>query len=82
MFRLIAGSPVPICVCDMVERFHVGQPTVSHHLKVLRAAGLVRVSREGVWSHYAADPAGVDRAREILVHLVPEGASVGACDCT
>jgi DNA-binding transcriptional ArsR family regulator len=41
IFRLIARRPQPICVCDVTERFQVSQPTISHHLKVLRDAGLV-----------------------------------------
>jgi ArsR family transcriptional regulator len=59
MLRLIAAQPGPICVCDVVERFPLQQPTISHHLKVLRAAGLVTVSRRGVWAYYAPDPRGL-----------------------
>jgi ArsR family transcriptional regulator, arsenate/arsenite/antimonite-responsive transcriptional repressor len=61
IFRLIAAQPAPICVCDIVDRFDVTQPTISHHLKVLREAGLVSVSRRGVWAYYAADPHGIAR---------------------
>src|SRR5438445_106268 len=50
IFRLIAAQPEPICVCDVVDRFPVSQPTISHHLKVLRDAGLVTVARRGVWA--------------------------------
>jgi ArsR family transcriptional regulator len=70
IFRLIAASRQPICVCDVVDRFDLGQPTISHHLKVLREAGLVKVSRKGVWSHYAAAPRGVDAARKDVLHLL------------
>ena len=59
IFRLIAAQPAAICVCDIVERFDVTQPTISHHLKVLREAGLVTVSRRGVWAYYAADDHGL-----------------------
>lgn len=58
VFRLIAAQTAPICVCDIVDRFNVSQPTISHHLKVLRDAGLVKVSRQGVWAFYETDPAG------------------------
>jgi ArsR family transcriptional regulator len=41
-----------MCVCDLVEAFPVGQPTISHHLKCLRAAELVNVERRGHWAYY------------------------------
>ena len=39
-----------VCVCELTPLFDVSQPTVSHHLKVLREAGLVDVERRGLWS--------------------------------
>ena len=57
-FRLIAAQSQPICVCDVVDRFPVSQPTISHHLRVLRDAGLVTVGRRGVWAYYAATVEG------------------------
>ncbi|MDQ7859054.1 MAG: metalloregulator ArsR/SmtB family transcription factor [Armatimonadota bacterium] len=41
-----------LCVCDIAAAFPVGQPTVSHHLRVLREAGLVDVIRHGQWAYY------------------------------
>jgi ArsR family transcriptional regulator len=60
ILRLIAAQSGPTCVCDIVERFDLAQPTISHHLKLLREAGLLSQSRIGVWSFYAIDPAGVE----------------------
>ena len=71
VFRLIAAQTDPICVCDIVDRFEVSQPTISHHLKTLRAAGLVTVSRRGVWAYYAADPRGLALLRGSLDDLAP-----------
>ncbi len=73
VYRLIAAQPAPICVCDVVARFEVHQPTISHHLRVLREAGLVTVSRRGVWAYYAADPRGIERLSAALVALEPAG---------
>jgi ArsR family transcriptional regulator len=56
ILRLIAAQAGPICVCDIVDRFDLSQPTISHHLRVLREAGLVTVSRRGVWAYYAPGP--------------------------
>jgi ArsR family transcriptional regulator len=71
VFRLIAAQTDPICVCDIVDRFNVSQPTISHHLKALRDAGLVKVSRRGVWAFYAVDPAGLAILRHAPAELVP-----------
>lgn len=42
-----------LCVCEIQEAFDLGQPTVSHHLKILRDAGLITVERRGKWAYYA-----------------------------
>lgn len=59
ILRLVAAQPGPVCACDVVDRFDLGQPTVSHHLKVLRDAGLLRGSRRGLWSFYEVEPGGL-----------------------
>jgi ArsR family transcriptional regulator len=41
-----------VCVCELVPLFDLSQPTVSHHLKVLRGAGIVGSEREGLWAYY------------------------------
>jgi ArsR family transcriptional regulator, arsenate/arsenite/antimonite-responsive transcriptional repressor len=41
-----------VCVCELTPLFDVGQPTVSHHLKVLRHAGIVDSERQGLWAYY------------------------------
>ncbi len=64
IYRLIAAQTESVCVCDIVDRFALSQPTISHHLKTLREAGLVTVSRRGVWAFYASDPAGAARLSE------------------
>ena len=75
VFRLIAAQREPICACDIVDRFNVSQPTIAHHLKVLREAGLITVSRRGVWAWYAVDPGGTDLLDSIPGMLaVPEPA--------
>ena len=44
------------CVCDLTAAFALSQPTISHHLKVLRDAGLVESSRRGTWAYYRVVP--------------------------
>jgi len=45
-----------VCVCELVPLFDLSQPTVSHHLKVLRDAGLVGSERRGLWAYYYVIP--------------------------
>jgi ArsR family transcriptional regulator len=45
-----------VCVCELVPLFDLSQPTVSHHLKVLRGAGLVDSERRGLWAYYYVIP--------------------------
>lgn len=44
------------CVCDLTAAFDLAQPTISHHLKVLREAGLVAATRRGTWAYYRVVP--------------------------
>jgi ArsR family transcriptional regulator, arsenate/arsenite/antimonite-responsive transcriptional repressor len=45
-----------VCVCAFVDDLHLSQPTVSHHLRILREAGLVEASRRGTWAYYRLVP--------------------------
>ncbi len=49
-----------VCVCELVPLFDVSQPTVSHHLKVLRDAGLVQAEKQGLWAYYYVVPRELD----------------------
>src|SRR3954470_19439055 len=54
------------CVCDLTEAFDLAQPTISHHLKVLRDVGLVTSSRRGTWAYYRLEPGAVQQLRATL----------------
>jgi ArsR family transcriptional regulator len=71
IYRLIAAQDAPLCVCDVVERFPLQQPTISHHLKVLREASLVTVSRRGKWAYYSPDPRGLALLSQAAALLTP-----------
>jgi len=45
-----------VCVCELVPLFDLSQPTVSHHLKKLREAGIVGSERQGLWAYYYVEP--------------------------
>lgn len=55
-----------VCQCDFVACCTVAQPTVSHHLRVLREAGVVAAEKHGVWMHYRLNPAALERVRGYL----------------
>ncbi len=55
-----------VCVCELVPLFELSQPTVSHHLKVLRDAGLVGSERDGLWAYYYVVPGALDEIADWL----------------
>lgn len=58
MLDLLAQQAQTLCVCDITAQFDLHQPTISHHLRILRQAGLIRGERRGVWMYYGATDAG------------------------
>ncbi|HEX9551072.1 MAG TPA: metalloregulator ArsR/SmtB family transcription factor [Candidatus Limnocylindrales bacterium] len=60
-----------ICACDFTESCDVSQPTVSHHLRVLREAGVVTSERRGSWIWYRLSPDAIGRLGAIARDLVP-----------
>jgi ArsR family transcriptional regulator, arsenate/arsenite/antimonite-responsive transcriptional repressor len=68
-----------ICACDFTKSCNVSQPTVSHHLRVLREAGVVSSERRGSWVYYRLSPAAIGRLGAIARDLVP-GDFVPAAD--
>lgn len=52
---LLAAEGKELCVCDIETHFELGQPTVSHHLRILREAGVVTAERRGTWVYYALE---------------------------
>ncbi|MFK0289842.1 ArsR/SmtB family transcription factor [Streptomyces sp. NPDC090442] len=56
-----------VCVCDLTPAFDLSQPTISHHLKLLRQAGLIDCERRGTWVYYWLLPEMTDRLAGILL---------------
>lgn len=55
-----------VCACAFVACCDVAQPTVSHHLKVLREAGLISANKRGVWMYYRLNTGALERARGFI----------------
>ncbi|MDO4264950.1 MAG: metalloregulator ArsR/SmtB family transcription factor [Eubacteriales bacterium] len=69
------------CACKLLEALKIGQPTLSHHMKLLCDAGIVTGRREGKWTHYSLNPDGLRHAGELLLTLnaaLPENSE---CQC-
>jgi ArsR family transcriptional regulator, arsenate/arsenite/antimonite-responsive transcriptional repressor len=73
MLSLFANAGGEVCVCEVQEHFDLSQPTVSHHLKILREAGLVRCQKRGIWVHCALSGEGLAAVRDALDALRPAG---------
>ena len=62
LLSLVAShAEAEACVCDLNDAFDLSQPTISHHLKVLREAGIITSERRGTWVYYRLEPAVLDR---------------------
>jgi ArsR family transcriptional regulator len=67
------GGAAEVCACDFTACCDVRQPTVSHHLKVLREAGVITSERRGTWIYYRLDPSAATRLGAIARELIPGG---------
>lgn len=63
---IAARSGGEVCVCDLTDAFAVTGPTISHHLKVLREAGLIDCERRGTWVYYWIIPAALGALSQLL----------------
>jgi ArsR family transcriptional regulator, arsenate/arsenite/antimonite-responsive transcriptional repressor len=70
LLSLIASRPDgEVCVCELTPVFNLSQPTISHHLKQLRQAGLVESERRGTWVYYRVRPETTDRLAAVLASV-------------
>ena len=56
-----------VCACDFTDCCGLSQPTTSHHLRVLREAGLVEAENRGTWAYYRLIPDAIERLRDVFV---------------
>ncbi|MFC6023666.1 ArsR/SmtB family transcription factor [Plantactinospora solaniradicis] len=75
LMSMIASAPAgEICVCDLTPAFDLSGPTISHHLKTLREAGLVDAERRGTWVYYRARRGIMRQLASLLEVDVPASA--------
>jgi ArsR family transcriptional regulator, arsenate/arsenite/antimonite-responsive transcriptional repressor len=63
--NLLARADEGVCVCELVPAVGLSQPTVSHHLRKLADAGLLRREQRGTWAYYSLDPVAVERLQSL-----------------
>lgn len=66
---MLAHSNEPVCVCEITPAFDLGQPTISHHLRVLREAHLVDCEKRGLWVYYWLNKEAFATVAAYLTHL-------------
>lgn len=71
LFSMIASASDEVCVCELTGSFDLTAPTISHHLKVLREAGLVECERRGTWVYYWPFPGAMESLSLLLKVEVP-----------
>ena len=60
------GKEVGLCACDIEERIHLSQPTISHHMRILQKAGLVEAQKEGHWRWYQRNERNIKQLAKTL----------------
>jgi len=63
---VLRGHAGEVCVCELEPLFEISQPTLSHHLRRLREAGIVGVVRRGLWAYYYVIPEAIEELRAWL----------------
>lgn len=79
LFSLVASHVGgEACVCDISTDFDVSQPTISHHLKVLKEAGLLASERRASWVYYSVVPEALTNLSSVLSTVVEDDATTRA----
>lgn len=67
LVSLISSSEnAEACVCDLTEPIGLGQPTVSHHLKIMVDAGILHREKRGIWSYYSLVPGALESLAAVI----------------
>lgn len=69
ILSLLSRHEGEVCVFEIVESFTLEQPTISHHLRILRDAGLVDCRKKGLWAYYYVRREALSRAQNVINEL-------------
>lgn len=77
--RLLVNGEM--CACQLLDLLQIGQPTLSHHMKILCEGGIVRARKEGKWMHYSLCPEGVQKMHAFLNGLAQQKQAAKCSRC-
>lgn len=69
------------CACKLVEELHIGQPTLSHHMKILCEAEIVVGRKDGKWTYYSFNSEGIGKALKLLKEITTAADNVPSNRC-
>lgn len=79
---VLLGEQGESCACDLLEGLGISQPTLSHHMRVLQEAGLVRCRRQGKWCHYSLERGSVKELASFFSSLAEGDGSSSEAGCS
>lgn len=71
ILAMIRDAEDSLCACEIEASFELSQPTISHHLRQLKDAGLIHAVRRGTWMHFHLAPEGVEALERFVGRLAP-----------
>lgn len=71
ILNMLAESGSEVCVCDITAAFNKSQPTISHHLRILREEGLINGDKRGKWVYYSLVPGRAEEIQNLVQKLLP-----------
>ena len=69
------------CACRLLDALHIGQPTLSHHMKILCGSGIVTGRKDGKWTHYSINKKGADNAKKLFEQFIKASSLIKDKDC-
>ena len=61
-----------LCACDILEAFHITQPTLSYHMKILSKSGLINSRKDGIWMRYSINKEALEDLKSLFGHIGAE----------
>ena len=70
IFHMLSNGE--LCACTILEEFHITQPTLSYHMKILANSGLVNSRKDGIWMRYSVNKVALEELKDLFEHIGAE----------
>lgn len=70
IFHMLSNGE--LCACTILEEFHITQPTLSYHMKILCNSGLVHSRKDGIWMRYSINEESLEELKDLFDHIGEE----------